>query len=673
MRIDKLILDNFKNFRDRTEILLGDPDPTDKKNVILVGGQNGAGKTSLLEAVNLCLYGGTSDFILERINRANLAKGRATLELGLDLTLDNGSQLQVRRSWTLQDPRSKDPRGLRPDFRVMLGGQVIMSAASAADWNEFIEFIIPRGVSQFFFFDGEKIQELAADVDPGGELKASMESVLGIGMYRTLAEDLESLVSRIRKGAAGSGASTVTAAQAQVQGAAEEIEDLQAEHKRLEDDLAEWAGKREQLDSEIKRTFGAGSDFLAQRNELIKQQANLEAELASISEAIHTAAQDELPFAPVTGLLTELGERLRVERSLRDWQNAAKAGREHVRALVDAMLSPHTPCCEQVPSEETTKTFTRRLADAMEREALRPPDGSPQEVLFDLSAADTALLESQIGKLLATTAGELRLRLERRSKTQIALRETQSKLERMAMSEGLERQHSQLMQDYANANQHSGRKRQELRDLESRLEVATAKFATAKGELNQAESKLVLARQEQRKVDLAERARKAVLAFVDSMRLSRAAQLESKCLEMYRRLSTKGERVQAIKIDPETYHVTLRTADGQELPKRELSAGEKEIYAISLLWGLAQTAQRQIPIIIDTPLARLDSKHRDSIIRSYLPTAGHQIIVLSTDTEVDQEYYAELEPFVARAMQLQYDQRTETTTVTPGYFWRNNG
>lgn len=672
MRIETLYLDNFKTFGNRTEIPLGDPDPRDARNVILVGGQNGAGKTSILEAVNLCLYGAPADFILDRFNRRNLARGKTRMEVGIDLTLDNDTALKVRRSWTLQDPVTRDPRGLRQELRVTLGTQVIMSDASEADWKEFVEFIIPQGVSQFFFFDGEKIEELAADADPGGALKESMESVLGIGLYRILADDLESLVSRIRRAATGGGVSNVTAAQAQVQRASEEIDGLTSERERINADLAEWGAKREQLDVDIKRAFGTSSDLLTQRSDLMKEQAALEAEIATIGEVIQAAAADTLPFAPVVGRLRALKERIEAERSLREWQSAAKASRERVKAIVGAMLTPTTPCCERNPDEELTRQFTRRLADAMEAEALHPPQGAPNQVLFDLSDSDSALLDGQIERLLGAGTGELRLHLERRAKAQVALRETQLKLDRLALSEGMERQHGQLMQDYSNANQHIGRKRQELRDIEARLDGATSRLASAKLELNQAEGKLVIAHQEQRKVDMAERARRAVLEFVDSMRHSRAAELESRCLEMYRRLSTKGERVAAIKISPDTYHVTLVTSDGQELPKRELSAGEKEIYAISLLWGLAKTAQRQIPIIIDTPLAKLDSKHRDSIIRAYLPTAGHQVIVLSTDTEVDQEYYAELEAHVARAMQLRFDPRTETTTVAPGYFWGKN-
>jgi DNA sulfur modification protein DndD len=101
-----------------------------------------------------------------------------------------------------------------------------------------------------------------------------------------------------------------------------------------------------------------------------------------------------------------------------------------------------------------------------------------------------------------------------------------------------------------------------------------------------------------------------------------------------------------------------------------LSAGEKQIYAISMLWALGKTSGRPLPIIIDTPLARLDSDHRRLLVENYFPLASHQVIILSTDTEVDQGYFEELRPAVARAYHLDFDQTENSTTVKQGYFWR---
>jgi len=108
---------------------------------------------------------------------------------------------------------------------------------------------------------------------------------------------------------------------------------------------------------------------------------------------------------------------------------------------------------------------------------------------------------------------------------------------------------------------------------------------------------------------------------------------------------------------------------GHEIKKSGLSAGEKEVFAVSLLWGLAQTSQLKLPIVIDTPLSRLDSTHRDNIVNNYFPNAGDQVIILSTDTEIDKDYYRKLKARLSGAGSLEFDQRQELTTFREGYFW----
>jgi len=79
-----------------------------------------------------------------------------------------------------------------------------------------------------------------------------------------------------------------------------------------------------------------------------------------------------------------------------------------------------------------------------------------------------------------------------------------------------------------------------------------------------------------------------------------------------------------------------------------------------------------VPVVIDTPLARLDSDHRRLLVENYFPFASHQVVLLSTDTEVDQVYFDALKPAVARAYHLDYDQTEFTTAVKQGYFWKEH-
>jgi DNA sulfur modification protein DndD len=137
-------------------------------------------------------------------------------------------------------------------------------------------------------------------------------------------------------------------------------------------------------------------------------------------------------------------------------------------------------------------------------------------------------------------------------------------------------------------------------------------------------------------------------------------------------LSSKSGLIKDLLIDPKTYEVSLHDRHGSAIRKSGLSAGEKEIFAIALLWGLAQTSQLRLPIIIDTPRSPASTAATaNTSSTDYFPNAGEQVVILSTDTEVDEAYYAQLEPYLSGAGRLQFDQHQELTTFQPGYFWEH--
>jgi DNA sulfur modification protein DndD len=104
-----------------------------------------------------------------------------------------------------------------------------------------------------------------------------------------------------------------------------------------------------------------------------------------------------------------------------------------------------------------------------------------------------------------------------------------------------------------------------------------------------------------------------------------------------------------------------------------LSLGEKQIFAISLLWALTITSGRQLPFIIDTPLGRLDSEHRKKLVKEFFPKSSSQMIIFSTDTEIDLPYFHEMKSSIARSYHLNFDSEEGATMVTPGYFWNEKG
>ena len=124
-------------------------------------------------------------------------------------------------------------------------------------------------------------------------------------------------------------------------------------------------------------------------------------------------------------------------------------------------------------------------------------------------------------------------------------------------------------------------------------------------------------------------------------------------------------------IDSSTFTLSLHDREGKLLPKHRLSAGEKQLLAIALLWGLARVSGRQLPIAIDTPLGRLDSSHRTNLIERYFPAASQQVILLSTDTEIAETEVTNLrtQGAITREYLLVHDANLQRTAVKPGYFW----
>lgn len=157
--------------------------------------------------------------------------------------------------------------------------------------------------------------------------------------------------------------------------------------------------------------------------------------------------------------------------------------------------------------------------------------------------------------------------------------------------------------------------------------------------------------------------------FLTRATAAKIDQLSRRVTKSFRFLLRKKTLVHEVQIDPATFAISLFDDHGHEIPKHRLSEGEKQVFAVSVLWGLAQSSPRPLPAIIDTPMARLDSEHRLHLIERYFPNASHQVIILSTDTKVNQDFYAKLQPHMARAYHLNYDEAEKVTIAREGYFW----
>jgi len=146
------------------------------------------------------------------------------------------------------------------------------------------------------------------------------------------------------------------------------------------------------------------------------------------------------------------------------------------------------------------------------------------------------------------------------------------------------------------------------------------------------------------------------------------SKIEEFVLESFRDLLHKSNLVSRVTIDPTSFKVQLFDQGGAIFGVEHLSAGEKQLFSIAILWGLAKASGRPLPIIVDTPLGRLDADHRKNLMELYFPAASHQMLLLSTDTEIGPDEQSALTHHIGHRYLLEFDTKESRTTVRKGYF-----
>jgi DNA sulfur modification protein DndD len=628
--------------------------------IVLFGGINGGGKTTLLDAIQLALYGNRArcskraDLSYEEFLRASTHHGAAEGEhAGVGLTfryaLDGQEHLyDVRRTWHAAEGR------LREELSVHRDG--LADGWITDNWQQLVEELFPLDISQLFFFDAEKIRTLAEDESSSRALEAAIKSLLGLDVVERLIADSVVLQGRLAR--------RVGSAEDRAQAA--ELERLVGERRaRLQQLLSERAAlentrlraEEEQRAAEAQFSSAGGRHWEERESrsrrleELASQARDREAELCGLAAA-------ELPLALVGDLLgaveeqdgrerlaleTELIERLLTERDgqLMELLKSLRAGArlvEKVEAHLDA-----------------------------DRQGRRPETPTPRRL--DLTESSRLLLRDLRGRTLQSLMERSRDLCDRLERIQ---RERED-LERAEAATPEESDIGQFIERLRQATQRATLLNDQAWRLDEAITPARADLEDAEGRMERLVLKRVeeefAAEDHQRMLQLAERTSSTMQEFLKRVTVRKIDRLSTLVTESFQFLLRKSAFVRRISIDPLTFAITLFDAEGRSVPKERLSEGEKQIFAVAVLWGLARAAARPLPAVIDTPMARLDATHRRHLVERYFPRASHQVVIFSTDTEVDRDYYRMLQPHVARAYHLAYDEGKRVTLGEPGYFW----
>ncbi|WP_250537626.1 MULTISPECIES: DNA sulfur modification protein DndD [unclassified Caballeronia] len=635
-----------------------------KRPIVLFGGLNGAGKTTLLGAVRLALYGRQSvDLSVTQKDYHAFLRGlihapanqlvradRAYIELTFAYArFGERVHYRVQRSWV--------DRGATVDETLRVykdGADTPLLAGEQA--QAFLSQLVPEGVSQFFFFDGEKIAELAND-DGNEVLADAIRRLLGLDVADRLSSDL-SIYQRNRK------------ASDMDDGVKTELAELQQRHDELIRGIneAEKSLTNEvypQLDAkklEMERKQAALSDrggaWAVDRNAIVQELEELRekrtAQEALLREQLSGLAIFNLvPKLSVAVLGTLEEEHARAERAA-----VGRALASKIRAL-KAQLAK---------IEEIRKS--KRMVDACVDNWVEAVSGDfgagGERPLHGLTAADASRFTDAFKR--GVVAGARDLFTTHHAAENILQREVelQDRLSHAPSDDSIRDAFAELQDATKAVAELEIRKRTLLESIRSQVWAAI--------DVTRKQKKAEMRLQQVGTSTQADVLASDIQGVLTSFKIAAA---EEKCnllrmhfVRAFKRLARKDDIVADARIDPKTFELTLSDRNGSTIPKKRLSAGEKQIFAIAMLEALAKTSGRNLPIIIDTPLGRLDSHHRSKLVESYFPVASHQVIVLSTDTEVDQMFYQGLQPYISHAYHLKYDQQLGYTSVDEGYFWK---
>lgn len=658
MIFKELILENFGPYQGKNIINLTPQTDQNNASIILIGGMNGGGKTTLIDSIRLALYGrraecstrknlSYNDFLLESINRNGKITDTTKIELTFEHIInDQWIELKIIRHWQRNVKDGKDNL-------IILEGE-FPDLNWTENWDEYIEDILPLGISNLFLFDGEQVKELAEQDIPNNSLVSAMRSLLGLELADKLAGDLQILVSRKKKSLENS------KEQKDLMNLEQNLKVLQKDKKNVLQDLKE-AEKHLKI---AQKKYNAASDNLRMEGEtLAKNKYKLQQkidylnrEISDVRDKIRVFFSQYLPLGLIQDQLITIKNQLIKEQRVNKIKSAhdilAQKDEKILNYLKGLSISDHDH---------------QKISDFLEIE---------NNNLFH-EVKDISLYLQGDEKELNYLDNILSYSLPQEQKQTLEYVEHLAALEQelinaevMSVNVDAPKTYQRLEEDYHKKEQTVVDAKAELIRLQKKLEFIERDIKLKLKELGQYSDRKIEDLQGDHLLNSMPRVEKTLKLFKEKLTLRKLNKLENEVTSCFRYLLHKSNFVAKVVINTDNFALNLYDDLGNLITKNRLSAGEKQLLAIALLWGLARVSGRQLPVVIDTPLGRLDSSHRHNLLERYFPTASHQVVLLSTDTEIGEQELKQLhqQNVIARKYLLDYDSEKNQTTVKSGYF-----
>ena len=709
MKINKISLYNFNSFEGQNEFDFSVGD--DEKNIILVGGKNGAGKTSLFSAIKIALYGplafgyvGINPHYIAKIKECINSKAfqtrivEARVQISISIMVEREiKQYVITREWDYSSQK------LVENYYVMNGDRKL-SEQEQSYFQNYLQSLVPPDLFEFFLFDGEEVGTLFSTKSYDAYVRNAVYVLCGLDIYEIIrkytrgyagkaSNEDESMVFReyemIKK--------SIEEAESAKQKAEMEVEGIQEALDQIETELIE-----------VETAFrNAGGLTKATRAKLSEEFERAERIKAENSAKIKLFVEGLMPFYIVRDFNKKITEQLEIEEkgeiynyvlkqlSIDDIQRtlAGMVPKDSVSALMKVLLEKLKPegfSEEATPLHDLSKEETNRVNAMISTVSGFCSNEMVDTVRQKQKAADLTMeinrtLKSAISDEDATqyVAKENAL-LYKKDELKQELYEKRTALEQLVVQ----------LSELENKREHSWQRVKDTTQNKHVYELSTGLskiMDTLLGkktlEVRRKLEQLIVANLQKiyRKNNLITH-----IEIDESFQFNLYQNATYNAGELVYLLKNLGKNEFAVLIGEqgmeklfELYNVDsinmlqkclpYNYTDKIELYKNidlnRLSKGERQIFILALYWAIIELSGQDIPFVIDTPYARIDANHRREISEKFFPNISKQVIILSTDEEINEEYYEIIKPYIAREYLLINEEDQNKTTVKNHYFF----
>ena len=717
MIINSIKLKNFRSYEDETEFSFS---PKENKNIVLIGGENGAGKSTLFEAIKLCIYGPMSygyiginsnylTKIKNNINNNAFKSDIVRCDISLSLSFKEGTQINeysLNRSWEYINQKIVE------NFEV-IKNRTVLNEDEVNYFNRYLQSVLPPSLFDFFFFDGEELTEFFIGKNSSNSLKDAVLQLFNYDTFNILKKQLLSFQRNISKNnnSLADIQSLYDESLNRVKLAKSEIALTTSHLESKELELDELLVKKNTLDDEFK---SSGGILETERSEITAKINKLENERSIINQEIKDFCNDILPFLIVSDLLVDTKKQIEKEENISSYK--AVKNKLSGEVIKKSFYSIPTLNNSSANFDEIAVTILNNMFDVKELKNI-------SEILL-LSDDQKINVLSTITSILVNNEAHKKSLVNNFNKLKsiaIELKDCRDKLNSTVSGELVEN----YLKEIEVINNTIINIQNSILTLKHKLDTCNEELKNAEYHYTRAKNQYTSSLQDNNVLELSANVTEYLDALLATLTKDKLRLIEENFINIFKTIIRKNEYVSSIVID-NSFESTLYVNRGyssleiqniisnlgindiskkyglmfiedllnkypvssltelmeylnynptwEEIEVRtkvnvnDFSKGEKQIYILCLIWALIKSSGVEVPFIIDTPYARIDESHRKTLTVDYLPNISKQVIILSTNEEIDSNLYNVIKPYICDEYLLLYNESARKTEVKKGYF-----